>query len=1802
MKPSVDASGFFRPSPTPVGGRFVIDRTADTARCSVGLGYDLDELRPVVLYLPARWGEEARRQVERWAAIRHANVLPCFGWVEIEGRDVLAAERPAADWGRPLPLGERIRHAPATAAQAVNWALDISRGLLALAEVGLTHGGLCSQTVLIVEGGRACLTLPGVSASVLEDGGQDIHAVGALLRLLLTGRPDDDAPLSAEVGDIIDRCQTDDPARRFVGPAQLVEALARLCPPGQTDDPASWRHAARGSVLTHLRRYQQAAAEFAAAGPLARAFVNRATQHLILDRPDLAVRDACEALRLAPDDAEAHACLGQGLGEMEPTEGLTAFARAIELDPTAGRAHAGRAVLRARLGDRDGAAEDIAQAHRLAPEDPAVGALAAQVCELAGLAEEAVRLYRLALAVEPSCARVRTRLARLLEQAGKVSEAELEYSQALRDDPACAAAWQERGALRQRQGRGLEALADCTTALELRPWDPRPALARAALNRQLDQLDQAEADYAEVLHRDPDSLEAHLQWGELLLQRQQFRQALRHFDAVLAREANHPVAQRLRTETLAGLTRPAPAPVSVASSSSQGATGAAEHQAAVVRAAQAFFRGDYAGCVAHAFPCLADGVPLAPALFVLQSLQRLGRVQKLGLTERLEQTVTWALRRYQDRPFETAMIRLTLGDISASDALRQVGSNVQVCQACYCAGIRAGFEADLDRARRWLLEAAAVSEDCPERQFAEVALGLNAPEEIGSPATAELLVPFVLTGDADAVGAAVAAFVRHDFVETVAQVEQMDLLSAWKKDPRAIRFTPELSRAAIQLADQSRGVVPLEMTLVVGRLAAVSLGWLARPEDQARLAVRILARIPDRPFDRYLLHLALGTAEVERPLCPLRGPKDEGLCHFYAAQGCPPRAGDERAGRKREFLLESARRLAPAKSVERLLAEQELEGGPPPDTPLIIPDDMPPPYHVAEPQPGALALLMAQINCKRVEEACGRKSLAYSISLNNLAHEYDEAGDYPQAESHYLEALDTIRQTIPASENEARCLSNLAMLYRRWGRHLDAVRSHRLALDVQRRVRPVSPQDIGRTLNNLGVALANLGDPAGAEVVLRQSLQLRRTYETLDLFAQTLHNLADALLDLGKIGEARQLLLKTAEIRKRTLSPRHPELANLYTTLATVSQFMEQHDEAVHHAREALAIDDETIGPDHPQYAPTLSCLATAYRGAGDLAAAEEYFRRAIETWRRSSRRTAGFGTDQLLELALLLEAKGDLEGCWQTLAEVVEQEASDWLPSLMSGDSRQRLAVMKRVFVSLGYQLSILVRTFPDRQPEQTYARVLRRKGMVGESIRSQREAVRAAGDSERTEQLRKLALLRGRLASLSVARPDELTPQQWASRFAWEQQAADLERELTDVGEAATRRLASVGPADLLPALGEAALVEYVHFLEVDSKGAIRGQRYQAFVLDPGPPWTVRLVSLVEGQAIDSLVARFRQALADKSLSLKQLRELGEPLRAAVFDPVRPLLGQRRRVVLALDGELNRLPFAALPAAERGWLLDTYEFSHVSCGRDLLRPPPAPAEQREAVIFAGPTFDLNVPLGPGTGTPHPSADLERVLFGELESAAQEGDEVAKLLNPHFTTHVWTGRDAVKGRLTGLERAPHVLHLATHGFFLEEAGPRSGDAPTLSRGADPLTRGGIALAGAETWRRGGQLPVEMGNGLLLAAEVAELDLSGTELVLLSACEAALGEQRQGEGVFGLQRGFALAGARSLLMTLWKVDRPTRALVGRFYTELLGGESRSAALRKAQLWLRQRHPHPRDWGAFLLSGDAGPLHGLSPVP
>jgi CHAT domain-containing protein len=227
---------------------------------------------------------------------------------------------------------------------------------------------------------------------------------------------------------------------------------------------------------------------------------------------------------------------------------------------------------------------------------------------------------------------------------------------------------------------------------------------------------------------------------------------------------------------------------------------------------------------------------------------------------------------------------------------------------------------------------------------------------------------------------------------------------------------------------------------------------------------------------------------------------------------------------------------------------------------------------------------------------------------------------------------------------------------------------------------------------------------------------------------------------------------------------------------------------------------------------------------------------------------------------------------------------------------------------------------------------------------------------------------------------------------------------------------------------------------------------------------------------------------------------------------------------------------------------------------------------------------------------------DLSEVYFASLGGTAQEADSIQKLFDARLLTGAEATESAVKKAA-----APRILHIATHGFFLQDTeNSVAGKTQTTTRGItanlrieNPLLRSGLALAGAN--RRAGE---SNDDGILTALEATGLNLWGTKLVTLSACDTGLGEVKNGEGVYGLRRALVLAGAETLVMSLWPVsDYITRELMTNYYKNLKQGMGRGAALRQVQLEMlkHQDRQHPFYWASFIQSGEWANLNGQRSV-
>ncbi|MEW5725302.1 MAG: CHAT domain-containing protein, partial [Thermodesulfobacteriota bacterium] len=513
-----------------------------------------------------------------------------------------------------------------------------------------------------------------------------------------------------------------------------------------------------------------------------------------------------------------------------------------------------------------------------------------------------------------------------------------------------------------------------------------------------------------------------------------------------------------------------------------------------------------------------------------------------------------------------------------------------------------------------------------------------------------------------------------------------------------------------------------------------------------------------------------------------------------------------------------------------------------------------------------------------------------------------------------------------------------------------------------------------------------------------------------------------------------------------------------------------------------------------------------------------------------------------------------------------------------------------------------------------------LRRKGVILEAQKRYQEALVYSDDPQAQAVFQDLARVRARLSKLAFSPPGK-------DLEAYRKQIADLEKEkdrleaelarlsqaFAEQGEKrradAARVAAALPPGTLLLEFGRIKPFDYK---ATGVKSRWGPARYLAFVLPAGGADQIGLVDLGPAEPIDQAITDFKQAVADtRDLEGQKASAAAGRLHDLVFARLKPELGRTTEIFISPDGQLNLIPFEVLRGPDGRYLIEDYTFYYLASGRDVLGFGRRTDEAGPSLLMGGPDYDLSGPamaaqlrgLGLSEGEPlRRSPDLRGLKFSPLPGTLNEVREIADLLGED-QARVYTGPQALEEVLLSV-KAPRILHLATHGFFLEDqdlaalAGPRglglmAGDTGPAVHIENPLLRSGLALAGANAALAGEDLGSS--EGLLTAEKVLGLKLRGTDLVVLSACETGAGAVKTGEGVYGLRRAFVQAGTRGLVMSLWAVpDEETRELMVRFYRNVGSGRmNRGQALRRAALeqmkTARERYggANPLFWGAFV---------------
>lgn len=836
-----------------------------------------------------------------------------------------------------------------------------------------------------------------------------------------------------------------------------------------------------------------------------------------------------------------------------------------------------------------------------------------------------------------------------------------------------------------------------------------------------------------------------------------------------------------------------------------------------------------------------------------------------------------------------------------------------------------------------------------------------------------------------------------------------------------------------------------------------------------------------------------------------------------------------------------------------------------------------------------------------LEKQFGEDHIDIAANRNNLAIVYYHQGQYAEAESQASRVFSMLEsQSSPEPINLAASLNTLAVIYADRGKYTEAEPRYLRALEIRRKHLGPDHPVVATTHNNLAALYESQGRYEDAEASYLHALDIRERQlgsDHLDV-ANSLNNLATLYQIQERFAEAESKYLQAQAIREQKLDADHPDIANGFHNLATLYEAQGKYAEGEPYSLQALAIQEKRLGSDHPYVATSLNHLATIDMHRGTYQDAEARYRRALAI------REHHLGTEHpdvatsLNNLAVLQVERGQYADAIAYLRRGTNIEEVILTSNLGVGSERQKRQFINRFQGTTNVALSLHFDRIPDNEEaaQLGLTTLLRRKGRVLDVFSESLLNVRQSLAPEDRALFDRLAEVRSAIATHfakgSGESPDEIR--------AYRQTLLDLRAEDTRIQDALAARSTAFRQTSHPVTLDavrraiptHAALIEFVQYRPFEDGTTHPGDRfdsprYAAYILHPDGSLAWR--DLGEASEIDDLIRLYHANIT------RSWEAYSKALYARLFAPIQAELGSAEHLLIAPDSAINVLPFAALMDERDRFLLETYRITYLTSGRDLLRKPLPNTRLQPPLLLADPTFDAaSEAAGSSNETPsnRRSTRLANMRFGPLPFTAAE----AKAIAPLFPDLVaLTGSAATENALKQAQN-PQFLHIATHGFFEGDRAPITPDADDSDRTPheieNPLLLSGLALAGFNERKSGRE------DGVLTALEVTGLNLLGTQLVVLSACDTGLGNIEQGEGVYGLRRAFTLAGAQSQLMSLWSVDdAATQELMVNYYQRLQQGEGRSEALRQVQLDMLKDPSRlaPFFWAAFIPTGNWQPL-------
>lgn len=798
------------------------------------------------------------------------------------------------------------------------------------------------------------------------------------------------------------------------------------------------------------------------------------------------------------------------------------------------------------------------------------------------------------------------------------------------------------------------------------------------------------------------------------------------------------------------------------------------------------------------------------------------------------------------------------------------------------------------------------------------------------------------------------------------------------------------------------------------------------------------------------------------------------------------------------------------------------------------------------------------------EKAAGKGSYYYLDNLNFLALVCWSRGQYEKAEPLFLEVRAGAEKLV--GKDHPFCLQaslNMAALYR------------------------------------------EMGDLHKAELIYSEILskieqkQGRKSWD----YVTAANNLATVYSDLGEYEKAETYyleVLKASEERSDQESGYIRSLANL----ARLYDLSGKFEKAEPMYKEVLKLQESSTGKNNGLYARNLCYLATNYSERMNYASAIPLFEEAIRTWEQTTGTRNPTYNDIVNEYALTLWHIGDstkVISLLNGLNDILLDQINSYFPGL--SDREKTIFYQKRIsnHVELFNYIGTQTHVGNPSIAGQMFNIQLSTKALLLNDNAKWKQRIRTSGDKKLfalyiswedkqyaiaklymendSSKLRTLDNLLAETNALEkeLSKRSELFAQLTDKRrYIWK----DVQQRLKQ-GEAAIEmiRLRKYGVTKIVTDISNPALPSYSKYDFTDTV------YYAALIITPSSKYPA-MVLLKNGNELEKKgLSYYRNCIGSSVNDEKSYDLYWEPI-------AKELGGKINKIFFSPDGVYNSINLNTLlnPKSKK-YILDETDLQLVTTTKDLFNDLKEENSNKLAILFGYPDYQINkekraamVEKERSDQPVYYALNIERGTYlNELPGTKTEVENIAALLSAkNWEPEVFIEGKALEETLKDSFK-PRVLHIATHGYFKPDS--------LMSVNKNPLLQSGLMLAGAGSTIDGDK-DDKTEDGILTAYEAMNLNLDNTDLVVLSACETGLGEVRNGEGVYGLQRAFKVAGARTIIMSLWKVsDESTQELLTSFYKYWLESGNKGDAFKKAQLDIRVKYPSPFYWGAFVMVGE-----------